>query len=119
VLGIAMMPWKLLADYGTYIFGWLVGYSSFLGPIAGVLIADYWLVRRRELAVEDLYRRGGRYEYANGVNPRAMAALAAGVLVALGGLVVPGVRWLYDYAWFVGFAAAFVAYAAAMRAKAV
>jgi NCS1 family nucleobase:cation symporter-1 len=117
VLGIAMMPWKLLADYGTYIFGWLVGYSSFLGPIAGVLIADYWLVRRQELAVEDLYRRGGRYEYANGVNPRAMAALAAGVLVALGGLVVPGVRWLYDYAWFVGFAAAFATYLAAMRAR--
>jgi NCS1 family nucleobase:cation symporter-1 len=118
VLGIAMMPWKLLADYGTYIFGWLVGYSSFLGPIAGVLIADYWLVRRRELSVEDLYRRGGRYEYAKGVNPRAMAALAAGVIVALGGLVVPGMRWLYDYAWFVGFAVAFATYlAAAMRAR--
>ena len=115
VLGIVMMPWKLLEDYGTYIFGWLVGYSSFLGPIAGVLIADYFLVRKQALNVKDLYVRGGEYEYRKGFNPRSMIALAAGVFVALIGLLVDQVRFLYDYAWFVGFLVAFVSYAALMR----
>jgi len=110
VMGIVMMPWKLLTDYGTYIFGWLVGYSSFLGPIAGVLIADYFLVRKRELDVRDLYVRGGKYEYTKGFNPKAIIALVAGVVVALIGLIVLDLRVLYDYAWFVGFAVAFGVY---------
>jgi NCS1 family nucleobase:cation symporter-1 len=103
VLGVLMMPWRLLSDYSAYIFGWLVGYSGLLGPIAGIMIVDYFLVRRRDLAVEELYLRGRRYEYSGGFNYRALAALAAGVVVALLGLVVPPLRWLYDYAWFVGF----------------
>jgi NCS1 family nucleobase:cation symporter-1 len=112
VIGIVIMPWKLLSDYGTYIFGWLVGYSGFLGPIAGIFIADYWLVRRGRLLLSDLYRHDGIY---GRWNPRALAALAAGVAVALIGLVVPALRVLYDYAWFVGFAVAFALYAALMR----
>jgi len=115
LLGIAIMPWKLLSDYGTYIFGWLVGYSGLLGPVAGVIIADYFVVRRCKLLVEDLYLRGGIYEYSGGFHPRAIAALAAGIAVALIGLVVPSLRWLYDYAWFVGFFTAGVLYAALMR----
>jgi len=106
VVGILMMPWKLLSDFSAYIFGWLVGCSALLGPIAGIMICDYYLVRRRQLAVEDLYVRGGAYEYRGGFNPRAMVALAAGVLVAVVGLAVPELRWLYDYAWFVGFVVA-------------
>jgi nucleobase:cation symporter-1, NCS1 family len=104
VIGVLMMPWKLLGDYGSYIFGWLVGYSGLLGPIAGIMIADYFVVRRGDLQVDDLYRRGGVYEYRNGVNQRALISLAAGIVVALTGMVVPSLRWLYDYAWFVGFA---------------
>ena len=115
VVGVLMMPWKLLGDYSAYIFGWLVGYSALLGPIAGVMIADYFLVRRRELNVEDLYRRNGAYEYSSGVNYRALAALVAGIAVALLGLVVPALRWLYDYAWFVGFLVAGTAYVALMQ----
>jgi NCS1 family nucleobase:cation symporter-1 len=115
VVGVLMMPWKLLGDYSAYIFGWLVGYSGLLGPIAGVMIADYFLVRRRELNVEDLYRRGGVYEYASGVNYRALGALVLGIAVALLGLVVPALRWLYDYAWFVGFLVAGAAYVALMQ----
>lgn len=115
VLGIVMMPWKLLADYGTYIFGWLVGYSSFLGPIAGVLIADYFIVRRKNLNVRDLYVRGGEYEFSSGFNPKALAALAVGVGVALVGLRVESLRLLYDYAWFVGFAVAFASYVVMMK----
>ena len=103
VVGILMMPWKLLSDFSSYIFGWLVGCSAFLGPIAGIMICDYYLVRRRQLVVEDLYRRSGVYEFWRGFNPRAIVALVLGVAIALIGLAVPAVRWLYDYAWFVGF----------------
>ena len=63
VVGVLMMPWKLMGDFSAYIFGWLVGYSGLLGPIAGVMIADYFIVRRRESECRDLYRRGGEYEY--------------------------------------------------------
>jgi len=103
VVGVLMMPWKLLGDFSNYIFGWLIGYSALLGPIAGIMIADYFIVRKAELNLTDLYIRNGSYEYTNGVNYRAMASLATGVIVALMGLVIPSVRFLYDYAWFVGF----------------
>lgn len=115
VIGIALMPWKLMSDFSSYIFGWLVGYSGLLGPIAGIMITDYFLLRRGELNVSDLYRRGGIYEYTSGVNSRAMIALAAGIILALIGLVLPAVRWLYDYAWFVGFAVAGAIYFILMR----
>jgi nucleobase:cation symporter-1, NCS1 family len=104
IVGILMMPWKLISDFSAYIFGWLVGCSALLGPIAGIMICDYYLVRRRQLVVEELYRRGSAYEYLGGFNPRAVIALVAGVGIALVGLGVPAVRWLYDYAWFIGFA---------------
>lgn len=107
-LGLLMQPWKLLGSYGNYIFGWLVGYSGLLGPIAGVLIADYFVVRKKILVVDDLYRRGGIYEFTGGFNWRAIGALAAGIAVALVGLVVPELRLLYDYAWFVGFGVSFL-----------
>lgn len=110
ILGVAMMPWKLLGDFSAYIFGWLVGYSGLLGPIAGIMIADYFIVRKKELNTTDLYLRGGEYEYTSGVNFRALASLAIGIVVALLGLVVPAVRWLYDYAWFVGFFISAAAY---------
>jgi len=110
LVGLLIQPWKLLSSYGNYIFGWLVGYSSFLGPIAGVLIADYFVLRKTRLEAADLYRRGGAYEYRRGVNGRAVAALVAGVAVALVGLVIPQVRFLYNYGWFVGFGVSFVVY---------
>ena len=94
------MPWKLMNDYGSYITGWLVGYSGLLGP----MIADYFIVRRRVLRLGDLYVRDGAYEYTNGVNARAVWSLASGIFVALIGLAVAGLHWLYSYAWFVGFA---------------
>ncbi len=115
VLGLVMQPWKLLESHGTYIFGWLVGYSSLLGPIAGVMIADYFVIRKKIIAVEDLYRRGGFYEFTRGTHWRAIAALGAGIGVALVGLVVPALRPLYDYAWFVGFGVAFLVYLVLMR----
>ena len=114
-VGILMQPWKLMANYGSYIFGWLVGYSGFLGPIAGVLICDYFVVRRKFLVPEDLYRRGGEYEYSRGINWQAIFSLAAGAGVAFVGLFVPALRVLYNYAWFVGFAVSFFTYFALMQ----
>ncbi len=109
-LGLAMMPWKLMSSFGSYIFGWLIGYSGLLGPVAGIMIADYFVLRRTRLDVDSLYRRNGAYEYSHGINPRALVALAAGVVVALIGLVIPPLRFLYDYAWFIGFFVAFAIY---------
>ncbi len=112
-LGLAIMPWRLMASHTNYI-QWLVSYSGLLGPVAGIMIADYFLVRGTRLDTESLYRREGPYEYRKGFNPRALVALAAGVLAALVGLAVPELRFLYDYAWFVGFAVAALLYIALM-----
>jgi NCS1 family nucleobase:cation symporter-1 len=107
VVGIAMQPWKLLADPSGYIYDWLLGYSGGLGSIAGVLIADYWIVRRRHLVVEDLYREDGVYERWRW---SGIAATVLGCGAAWIGLIVPALRPLYDYAWFVGFAVSFATY---------
>jgi NCS1 family nucleobase:cation symporter-1 len=117
IAGLCIMPWKLLGDFHSYIFGWLVGYSGLLGPVAGIMITDYFLVRRTRLDVPSLYSREGAYEYRSGINPRAMWALGAGVFIALFGLVVPAFRWVYDYSWFVGFAVAGTLYYFSMRAQ--
>jgi nucleobase:cation symporter-1, NCS1 family len=109
ILGILIQPWRLLADPSGYIYTWLLGYSGGLGSIAGVLIADYWIVRRRDLRLEDLYLVDGVYR---GWNGRALLATAVGCGLAWGGLVVPALRPLYDYAWFVGFFAAGAAHVA-------
>ncbi len=116
-LGVAMMPWKLLANYKSYIFGWLGGYAAFLGPVAAIMICDYFVIRRRILLVDELYVRGGFYEFSRGFNWRAIASLALGAAVALCGLLLPGVRFLYDYSWFVGFAVAFALYYALMQGR--
>jgi NCS1 family nucleobase:cation symporter-1 len=130
LIGLLMQPWKLLASYGNYITGWLVGYSSFLGPIAGILIADYYIVRKKIMLPEDLYQRGGFYEFRHGINWRAVGSLGAGVAVALAGLAARplaapgGEGWVrgaagviarfYDYAWFIGFGVSFLVYLALM-----
>ncbi|MBI2797177.1 MAG: NCS1 family nucleobase:cation symporter-1 [Gemmatimonadetes bacterium] len=127
VIGVAMMPWKLYSDAAAYIFTWLLGYSSLMGALGGILIADYWVVRRQQLSLPDLFREHGTYSYRNGVNPGAMVALALAVLPVVpgfaravstpGGQVANPVFWdtLYSYAWFVTFGLGFVLYLAIMR----
>ncbi len=115
-LGLAMMPWKLMASFGNYIFGWLVGYSGLLGPVAGIMVADYFLLRHRHLEVAELYKRNGLYTYSEGFNPKAIVALVVGVFCALIGVFVPAVHFLYDYAWFVGFFLSAGVYIGLMRA---
>jgi nucleobase:cation symporter-1, NCS1 family len=129
VIGVLIMPWKLLETTGGYIFVWLAGYSALLGPIAGILIADYWLIRRTRLDVGDLYRVDGRYAYRGGWNPAALVAFAAGVLPNLPGFLktaAPGAfAWIgdgwaaaYAYAWFIGLALALIVYVGLMWRKA-
>lgn len=114
VIGLLIFPWKLYADPSGYIFTWLIAYSSLLGPVGGIMIADYYLVRKKELALDELYKHNGRYGYGNGFNGIAILALLAGVLPNIPGFLVniKGVAadsfplWvtnLYHYAWFVGF----------------
>ena len=116
LVGIAMQPWRLLADPRGYIFAWLVGYSGGLGSIAGVLIADYWIVRRRDLHLADLYLPHGRY---GGWSMPAVVATLVGCALAWGGLVIPPLRPLYDYAWFVGFLSAGAVYMVLKPGRAV
>jgi nucleobase:cation symporter-1, NCS1 family len=127
VLGIVMMPWKLYSDAAAYIFTWLLGYSSLMGALGGILIADYWIIRRQRLVVDDLYRERGAYTYRGGVNPRAVAALVLAVLPVVPGFLravtTPGgavgdptfFDRLYSYAWFVTFGLSFLAYLVLMR----
>jgi len=115
ILGILMQPWRLLADPSGYIFAWLLGYSGGLGSIAGVLIVDYWIVRRKQLILPDLYRPQGAYTYNGGWNWRAVVATLAGCTLAWIGLVVPALRPLYDYAWFVGFGTAAIVHGLLMK----
>ena len=117
LIGLLMQPWALLANYRSYIEQWLVGYSGLLGPVAGVLIADYYLVRKKIILVEDLYERRGFYEFTHGFNPRAVAALVAGIAVSLAGLALPPMRPLFNYAWFVGFGVSFGVYLLLMRRR--
>jgi NCS1 family nucleobase:cation symporter-1 len=123
VIGILIMPWRLYNDAAAYIFTWLIGYGALLGPVAGIMIADYFAVREGQLVVNDLYRRQGIYEYRRGVNWIAIGALALGVapslpgfLAALTGRPLTGVfGGLYSWAWFVGFAVAAGVYVGGMQ----
>jgi NCS1 family nucleobase:cation symporter-1 len=115
IVGIAIMPWRLLADPSGYIFSWLLGYSGGLGSIAGVLIADYWILRKKELRLEDLYLPDGAYRYTAGWHVPGVIATLAGCAAAWGGLVIPALRPVYDYAWFVGFGVAAAVYLALAR----
>ena len=112
ILGIVIQPWRLLADPNGYIFSWLLGYSGGLGSIAGVLIADYWIVRRKQLALEDLYLAEGRYGRWNWAG---IVATLLGCAAAWIGLIWDPLRPSYDYAWFVGFAVAAGVYLAVGR----
>ncbi len=111
LIGILIFPWKLYTDLAHYIFTWLIGYSALLGAIAGVMIVDYYLIRRMRLNVDDLYREQGIYRFRGGFNWRALTALALGIAVnvpgflaqASGGAILAPAFFvqLYTYAWFV------------------
>jgi NCS1 family nucleobase:cation symporter-1 len=128
ILGILILPWKLIADPNGYIFTWLIAYSSLLGPVGGIMIADYYFIRRKNLMVDDLYSHKGLYSYNNGINVKAMIALLAGILPNVPGFLLQVklvddtvfYEWLsglYHYAWFVGFVISGVVYWLLMRSR--
>ncbi len=116
ILGILIRPWRLMADPARY-FGWLSDYSGGLGSIAGVLIADYWIVRDKNFVLADLYKEEGTYAYWKGWNWRAVIATAFGCFLAWGGKfeVLAFMQPLVDYGWFVGFGASFIIYVVLMK----
>jgi NCS1 family nucleobase:cation symporter-1 len=129
LIGVLMMPWKLMASMGAYIFTWLIGYSGLMGAIAGILICDYWVLRRQRLVLRDLFQTDGIYTYTNGFNWRAILALCAAIAPVVPGFLraatTPGGQiaapdffdTLYTYAWFVTFALGFAIYYALMSSR--
>lgn len=114
IIGVLIFPWKLYADPNGYIFTWLIAYSSLLGPIGGIMIVDYYFIKKQQLVVDELYRHEGRYAFSKGFNHKAVWALVAGVLPNLPGFLLQiklinadtfpeWISHLYNYAWFVGF----------------
>lgn len=127
-IAIAMMPWKILESTQGYIFTWLIGYSALLGPIAGILIIDYYFIRKTTLDVDQLYQENGKYSYGNGWNMAAIAAFVIGVVPNIPGFLnaafpasFPATsdlfKTIYTYAWFVGLVLSGVVYLVMMKGK--
>jgi len=115
LLGIAMMPWELVKDQHRYLDGWLGGYGGALGTVAGVLVVDYWVIRKTHLDLESLYTPDGAYRYQNGWNRAAVIATLGGMACALPGAFVDALKGVYQWSWFVGFIVAAVLYWLQMR----
>jgi len=114
IIGLLIFPWKLIADPSGFIFTWLIGYSGLLGPIGGIMIADYYFIRKQQLNVNELYSYCGRYTFSGGFNTYAIIALICGIVPNIPGFLTtigvvaktsvwPWIDYLYNYAWFVGF----------------
>lgn len=131
MIGILMMPWKLMGSMGAYIFTWLIGYSGLMGAIAGILICDYWVLRKQKLQLAELFNSNGIYSYSNGFNMRAIIAFVVAIAPVVPGFLraatTPGgqipdvdkifLDSLYTYAWFVTFAIGFVMYFLLMKTE--
>lgn len=128
IIGIMIFPWKLIADPTGYIFTWLVGYSSLLGPVGGIMIVDYYFIRKQTLIVDDLYSKNGIYSFSKGFNMKAVWALLIGILPNVPGFLLTiqvvdttvfpeWISGLYHYAWFVGFGISGLVYYILMRKK--
>lgn len=128
IIGVLIFPWKLIADPNGYIFTWLIAYSSLLGPVGGIMIADYYFIRKKNLIAEDLYRHDGVYGYKNGFNSRAIIALLIGIIPNVPGFLIQinlisadtfptTINHLYNYAWFVGFVISASVYFILMKKK--
>ena len=126
IIGVLIFPWKLIADPQGYIFRWLLAYSALLGAVGGIMICDYYLLRKTKIDLHELFKSDGKYSYYHGWNWRAWGAFIVAVLPSLPGFLtyVGLVRSnyfpamlnnIYNYAWFVSFFIAFVVYWVLMR----
>ncbi|KAG8691537.1 hypothetical protein FRC11_001841 [Ceratobasidium sp. 423] len=118
IVGLAMCPWQLLKDSNSFT-SYLSAYSVFLSSIAGVMITEYWLVRRGHYRIADLYHteRTGWYWYMFGINPKAYAAYISGILInvvgfagATGQTVPLAATRIYQMAFFTGFGISSIIY---------
>jgi len=128
IIGILIFPWKLIASPDGYIFTWLIAYSSLLGPVGGIMIADYFFIRRKNLVADDLYKHSGAYRYSKGFNVKAIIALFGGIAPNIPGFLLQvklvsatafpvWISDLYHYAWFVGFLVSGILYLLLMKEK--
>lgn len=115
LFALLMQPWYLLDNFGNYIFGWLGTYGALLGPIEGIAIADYWLVRRRRINLVELYKPDGIYSYRSGYNSKAVWALLIGIVIPLLGKFIPSLSFLWDNAWTFGLFISLICYSLFMR----
>lgn len=126
IIGILIFPWKLVEDPTGYIYSWLIGYSALLGPVGGIMIADYFFIRKQQLHVDELYQHKGRYGFSNGFNSAAIIALLVGIVPNIPGFLLQvklvsatafpvWISDLYHYAWFVGFFVSAIVYILLMR----
>lgn len=118
LVALLMQPWYLVGDMSTYIMGFLGGYGALLGPIDGIAIADYWIVRKRRLALVELYSKTGRYSYTSGFNRNSIIAFVAALAISFAGLVVPGLHFIWDNAWTIGLLISGIVYAWLMQGNA-
>jgi nucleobase:cation symporter-1, NCS1 family len=126
IIGVVSFPWLILQTVGAYVFTWLVGYGSLLGAIGAVMIVDYWIVRRRQLDLAELYKMDGKYSYSGGWNWRAIAAVLIGVIPVIPGFLKAAstpdfagvfsaptfIESLYNYGLFFTFGVAGITYLA-------
>ncbi len=128
IIGIFIFPWKLIADPNGYIFTWLIAYSSLLGPVGGIMIADYYFIRKQQLFIEDLYNAKGAYTFNKGSNNRAIISLLLGIIPNIPGFLLQikvisptafpsWILDLYHYAWFVGFFVSGICYMFLMKPR--
>lgn len=122
IAGWALVPWKILSSAQTFL-AFMGGYAVFLGPMAGIMVSDYWLVKKRHLDIPSLYDPNGRYRYSGGCNWRAAVAFIVPVAPLLPGLglsisgpavvhINDGVTNLYTINWLFGFVTSIVLYTA-------
>ncbi|WML36108.1 NCS1 family nucleobase:cation symporter-1 [Clostridium sp. OS1-26] len=115
-VGVAIMPWKLLSSASAYIFGWLGTYGIFLGPLAGVFIADYYIHRKKLVDVQALFvEKDGRYSYTNGLNKNAIYAWILASIVPVLGIFIPSLSLIADGGWIIGFILALIIYPQLMK----
>lgn len=111
LIGIVLCPWWLMDDISSI----LIFISGLLGPVLAILLCDYFLIRKTELSIEDLYKVQGKYTYTYGFNLSALVAIVMGALFAVAGKWIPALSWAYSLSWFSGFFLAFVLYYLLMK----
>ncbi|MEI6894397.1 MAG: NCS1 family nucleobase:cation symporter-1 [Colwellia sp.] len=108
LIGVLLMAWELMKKLGmiesdvsveAMYSGWLLGYSSLLGPIAGIMVIDYFIIKKQELQLDELYKEDSIY---SGVNMSGLLAFAIPVALTIMALSVESISWFYQYGWFTG-----------------